>query len=310
MPLEEKPYNTYNRFMKNLIGERTYKVSIDAGFSCPNRDGTKAFGGCIFCDERGSSSRTNPEKTSIKEQIIANIKVRKTRYKAQKFIVYFQSFTNTYAHVEKLKELYDEAIIAHPDIVGISISTRPDSIDEEKIKLIASYKEKLPYVCVEFGMQSSHEKTLKLINRNESHVDFVKAIELTQKYKLSNCAHIILGLPEETFEDYLSTADALAKLKVDGVKIHALAAIENTVLSHMYEKGLWQPLSLEKYIEASLSFIERLLKDCIIHRVSASGHPQHITAPVWMREKNLNISKKLELEFKKKGSHQGIFCKY
>ncbi len=306
----EEIYNTYGKFLQKLLGEKTYKVSIDGGFTCPNRDGTKGFGGCIFCDEKGSSSRTNPEKTSLKDQIINNIKVRKTRYGAKKFIVYFQSFTNTYAPLKKLKELYDEAVNASKDIVGISISTRPDCVDEEKVQLIASYKKSLPFVSLEFGLQSAHERTLKLINRNETPEDFIKAVRLAKKYNIHICAHVILGLPGETLTDMLETADMLSKLKVDGVKIHALAALENTKISSMYEKGLWQPLSLNEYIEYSLSFIERLHKSCIIHRVSASGHPLHLVAPLWMKEKNLEIAKKLKEEFKKKKSHQGIFCKY
>jgi uncharacterized protein len=304
------PYNSFNNFLKKLFKQRTYKISIDAGFSCPNRDGTKGVGGCIFCDEKGSSSRTNHECSSLKTQIINNIKVRKSRYRAEKFIVYFQSFTNTYASTEKLKKLYDEAIDAHEDIVGISVSTRPDCIDEEKIKLLASYKEKLPFVCVEYGMQTANDSTLKLLNRNETHEDFLKALELTKKYDLHHCAHIILGLPEESLEDNLKTADTLAQLKVEGVKIHSLVAMENTALCQMYERGLWTPLTLEEYVERSCSFIERLHPTSILHRVSASGHPLHIIAPLWMKEKNLQFSKALIEEFQKRKTRQGSFCKF
>ena len=300
MKTESLPYKSYNEFMKKLFGCRVYKVSIDAGFTCPNRDGTKGHMGCIFCDEMGSSSRTNKEKTSIKDQVINNIKVRKSRYRASKFIAYFQSFSNTYAPVEKLKKIYDEAIYAHKDIVGISISTRPDCIDEEKIKLIASYKEKIPYVCIEYGMQTCHDKTLKLINRRETHSDFLKALKLTKKYDLHHCAHIILGLPKETLKDQLKTADTINKLKIEGIKIHLLVAMQNTVLADLYYLKKWTPLSLEEYIFRACSFLERVHEDCIIHRVSSSGHPCHIVAPEWMKEKNIDITKEIIEEFKRR----------
>lgn len=302
------PYNSFNNFLKKIFQQKTYKISLDAGFSCPNRDGSKGFGGCIFCDEKGSSSRTNLECASLKTQIINNIKVRKNRYKAEKFIVYFQSFTNTYAPVAKLKKLYDEAIEAHEEIVGISVSTRPDCVDEEKIQLLASYKEKLPFVCIEYGMQTSNDTTLKLLNRNETHGDFLKALELTKKYDLHHCAHVILGLPGESLEDNLKTADTLAELKVEGVKIHCLVAMENSVLGNMYEKGLWTPLSYKEYVESACSFIERIHPDSIIHRVSASGHPLHLIAPLWMKEKNLQIANALREEFQRRKTRQGSFC--
>lgn len=300
-------YNSYNEFMKKIFGCKVYKVSIDGGFTCPNRDGTKGEGGCIYCDEMGSSSRTNNSELSIAEQIINNIKVRKSRYRAKKFIAYFQSFSNTYAPAAVLKKKYDEAIKADKDIVGLNISTRPDCIDEEKIKLIASYKDKVEYVCVEYGMQTCHDKTLGLINRGENHSDFLKAIELTKKYGLHHCAHVILGLPGESFEDQLLTAKAISKLEVEGIKIHLLVAMKNSSLAEMYYKNLWQPLSYDEYISLACSFLEHIHPSCIIHRVSASGHPLHIVAPLWMVEKKLNIPLDISKEFQKRGTRQGIF---
>ena len=302
------PYNSYNNYMKKKMGCKVYKVSIDGGFSCPNRDRTKGEGGCIFCDERGSSSRTNNLSSSITEQIINNIKVRKARYKAKKFIAYFQSFSNTYAPISKLKEKYDEAIQADKDIIGLNISTRPDCIDENKIKLIASYKEKVPYVCIEYGMQTSHDKTLKLINRKENHTDFLKALELTQKYGLHHCAHIILGLPGESIEEQIQTANVISSLGVEGIKIHLLVAIANTPLATMYKDGLWAPLSYEEYINLACTFLENIHKECIIHRLSSSGHPMHLVAPIWMKNKNINISFDIVKEFKKRNTYQGYFC--
>lgn len=218
---------SFNSFFKKKFGCRVYKVSVDGGFSCPNRDGSKSSLGCIFCDATGSSSRTLAH--SMETQILQNIAVRKTRYRAKKFIIYFQSFSNTYAPVEKLKSLYDTAIATHPDIIGLSVSTRPDCIDEEKMALLASYKKKLPFVSIEYGMQTIHNKTLKRINRHETHEDFLKALKLAKQYDLHHVAHIILGLPEENKDDQMATADMCKELEIEGVKIHMLVAMKNTL---------------------------------------------------------------------------------
>ena len=208
------PIYTYNDYLKKRFQTRVYKISLDAGFTCPNRDGTKGKNGCIFCDEKGSSSRTHGDSTPIEQQALVNINVRKSRYGAKKFIAYFQSFSNTYAPCDQLKKIYDKALFSHPDIIGISISTRPDCIDEEKVQMIAEYKKKFPYVCIELGMQSIHDKTLSLINRQESHQDFLAAYALIKKYGLEHCIHIILGLPNESRQNQIETAKNLADLQI------------------------------------------------------------------------------------------------
>ena len=284
--LKNKPlYRSYHDFLTETFGCRVYKVSIDAGFTCPNRDGTKGVGGCIFCDETGSSSQTHKDVVSIEQQVQQNIRIRKTRYKAKKFIAYFQSFTNTYASPSHLKHLYDQAVHAHPDIVGLAISTRSDCVDEEKIALIASYKKQLPYVSVEYGLQTMHDKTLKKLNRHETFQDFKTALSLTNQYELDHCVHVILGLPGETREDMLETANALYRLDVRGVKIHLLTAMKNTPLAKLYTRGKWEPLSFDTYIALVCDFIQRLPPNCVIHRLSGSGHPMDILAPSWIYKK-------------------------
>ncbi len=305
MKNQSLPYFSYNSYMQKLFQKRVYKVSIDGGFSCPNRDGTKSFRGCIFCDAKGSSSRTHPAFTPIKEQVIKNVAVRKSRYKAEKFIAYFQSFTNTYAPLETLKKRYDEALAAHPDIIGLTISTRPDCIDEEKIKLIASYQAKVPYVSIEYGMQTIHDKTLKLINRQETHADFLKALKLAQKYKLHHCAHVILNLPGETKEDMLATAEELGHLNIEGVKIHLLVAMKGTELAKLVLKGSWQSFSLKEYVQLACDFIERLPPQMIIHRISKNGHPQEIVHPLWMKDKKAEFMPALLTEFAQRKTCQG-----
>jgi len=284
-----KKYTSFKEYLQNLFSCRVYKISIDANFSCPNRDGTKGNGGCIYCDKYGSSSRSHAENISIKEQILKNIEVRKSRYKAQKFICYFQSFSNTYSDVKTLKGLYDEAIFSHPDIVGISISTRADCLDEDKIKLIASYRKYLPFVSIEIGMQTIHDKTLTLINRGETHFDFIKAYSIIKKYPIHLCIHVILGLPNETKKDIFKTAKYLSSLKIHGVKLHLLVALKNTALANMYKQKKWNPLKINEYIGLCSDFIKFLPKNCIIHRTVGSGHPKDIVAPKWVYEKKSKI---------------------
>lgn len=299
-------FYSYNDHLKKLFNCRVYKVSIDAGFTCPNRDGSKGVGGCTFCDETGSSSRLNTIETPIREQVLNNIKVRRSRFKSGKFIAYFQSNTNTYAPVEQLQKLYDEAVDAHPDIVGLAISTREDCIDEEKIALISSYRERLPYVSVEYGMQTIHDRTLASINRCSKHSDFLRALELTQKYDLDYCVHVILGLPGESREDQLKTAEALAKMGVRGVKIHLLVAMDKTPLAKSYERGKWSPLSFEEYVSLVCDFIERLPSNCVIHRLSGNGHPLHVVAPKWMSQRKGEVIKAISQTLINRKTYQGF----
>jgi len=302
-------YLSFNEYLQNIFNCKVYKVSIDAGFTCPNRDGTKGNKGCIYCDEHGSSSRTHNKNTLIKKQILKNIEIRKTRYKAKKFIVYFQSFTNTYANIYKLKKLYDEAIFSHPDIVGLSISTRADCINEEKVKLIASYKNFLPFVSIELGLQTIHKKTLAILNRQEKFSAYLKAYKLVKKYNLHLCTHMIIGLINETKKDMLKSAKYLSSLKIDGIKLHMLTALKNTKLTDIYKKGLWQPLSFDEYVQIAADFIEYLPSNCIIHRTAGSGYPKDIIAPKWISSKKTQIMFAIQNELKKRNSYQGFRLK-
>lgn len=304
-----KPYRPYSQHLKDKLGYKTYKLTLDAGFTCPNRDGTKAWGGCTFCDQTGSSSRAQDPDDTLTRQLLDNMERQRKRFGAEKFIAYFQSFTNTYASVERLKTLYDEAVYAHPDIIGLAISTRPDCVDEEKIALIASYQNKLPYVSVEYGMQTIHNRTLDLLNRAETFEDFLTAYALTRKYKLEHCIHVILDLPGESWEDQMATADKLAELKVDGVKIHLLCAMEKTPLAAQFQRGEWQPLDKEKYVQLICDFIERLHPDTVIHRVAGNGHHQHVVAPLWLQRK-LELMNDIDAEFARRGTRQGDRCRF
>lgn len=299
-------YFSFNNFLQNLFNCKVYKISIDAPFTCPNRDGTKSTDGCIYCDKMGSSSRTHPINTPIKDQILNNIDIRKKRYGAKKFIAYFQSFSNTYKDVKELKELYDEAVYSHPDIVGLSISTRADCIDEEKVNLIASYKKFLPFVSIELGLQTVHDKTLLLINRQETLSDFLKAYELIKKSDIHLCVHIILGLINETKEDMIKTAKYLSSLKIDGIKLHMLIALKGTKLGMMYQNNEWSPLSFDDYVQLATDFIEYLPPNCIIHRTAGSGYVKDIVAPAWIYTNKTQIMLSIQNELVKRNSYQGI----
>jgi uncharacterized protein len=304
-PTSALPYRSYNQHLQALFGCRVYKVSIDGGFTCPNRDGTKGSGGCTFCDDTGSSSRTNPRKTSITEQVQTNIDHRRKRFKAQKFIAYFQSFTNTYSSPERLKRLYDEALAADPDIVGLAISTRPDCVDPEILDLIASYKDKVPYVSVEYGLQTIHNHSLALVNRCETYEEFVHAYTMTVERGLDHCVHVILGMPGESHAEMMATADQLAELRVQGVKIHMLVAMENTPIAADFAAGRWQAMSFDEYVSTCCDFLERLHPECIIHRVAGNGHFKHVVSPSWMASERQEVMASIEAEFARRGTRQG-----
>lgn len=299
-----KPFRSYHNFLQERFGCRVYKITVDAGFTCPNRDGTKGSGGCTFCDPSGSSSYAQDRRDFITTQILNNIETQRQRVKAEKFIAYFQSFTNTYSPAARLKKLYDEALSAHPDVIGLAISTRPDCVDEEKLALIASYQHPDRYISVEYGMQTIHNHTLKQLNRCETHEDFLQAYTLTRQYGLSHCIHVILGLPGESWEDQMATARTLAQLGVEGVKIHLLCAMRNTPLADQYYQGQWHPWGREESITLICDFLERLRPDCVIHRLAGNGHYRQVVAPLWLQKK-FEFMNAIELEFQKRGTAQG-----
>ncbi len=309
MTVTTKPYYPYSQYLKNTFGFKIYKVTLDGGFTCPNLDGSKGWGGCTFCDETGSSSRAQEKGDTITQQVLKNIERQRKRFKANKFVAYFQSRTNTYASVNRLKALYDEALEAHEDIMGLAISTRPDCVNEENLALIASYKGEGRYISVEYGLQTIHNRSLERVNRCETYEDFVVAYKLTRKYDLDYCVHIILGMEGESWEDMMATADRMAELRVNGVKIHLLVAMEKTQVAKNYRNGLWEPMSQAVYIQTVCDFIERLHPECVIHRIAGNGHHQHVVAPLWMQRK-LEMMNEIEHEFEKRGTRQGSACKY
>ena len=297
----EKRYNAFSEYLKQKFGAKVYKITIDAGFSCPNRDGTISSSGCIFCDDGGSFSQAHSNRLSIEEQVQVGAETLARRFKAQKFMSYFQAFSNTYKPVGELEKIY-KASLTHPDIVGISIGTRPDCVDDDKLKLISSF---IPdyYTWIEYGLQSVHDKTLKKINRGHDYKCFLGAYEKTKKYGINTCLHVILNL-FETYEEMMETAKTIAKLEPDGVKIHMLVALEGTKVADMYTNGEINFMTEDEYVSTVCDFLEYLPPQTTIHRLAGNGLRTELVAPRWIGKK-LDTLNRIDREFERRGSRQG-----
>ena len=281
--MEEERYKHLNKYLKEKFSERTLKICIDGGFTCPNRDNKLSTVGCIFCSEKGageliafSNCLTPVEK--IKNQVINYFNIYRSK-RANKFIAYFQNFTNTYDSVQNLKAKYDAALI-DDRIVGLEIATRPDCIDEEICTLLESYKKNY-YVCVELGLQTSNDKTGILINRGYLSSQFTKAVNLLNNYNIDIVAHLMVGLPGETFEDIKNSVKFINQHNIQGIKIHSTYIVKNTVLADMYFNGEYAPISFDYYMECLTYIITHISPDIVIHRISADCPKDLLIAPEW-----------------------------
>ncbi len=283
-----KRYRDYSSYLREIFGERVQKISLDAGLSCPNRDGGISYEGCIYCDARGSGTGAwINDGLSIDAQIVRAKKYIQTRYKANKFIAYFQSFTNTHAPLPQLKTLYEQAL-AHKDMVGLSVGTRPDCVRAEVLDLLRGYqKERL--VWLEFGLQSAHDVTLKKINRGHDVACFEQSVHMAGEFGLNVCAHVILGLPGEDREMMLETARFLSKLPVHGVKIHLLYVARGTRLARLYKDGVFSCLEREEYVETVVDFLELLPPEMVVQRLTGDPVRSELVAPLWANEKSKNL---------------------
>ncbi len=304
--MEERFYS-FNRYLREKFGQRVHRISLDAGFGCPNINGDLNSKGCIFCNNRAFSYFSNLPHLSLEEQIIRAKDYARERFKANKYIAYFQSNSSTYGDIKSLRKQYD-IIRKFDDFVGIAISTRPDCIDEQKLGLIEEFTKDYA-VYIEYGLQTVHDRTLKVINRNHTFSDFQKAVELTASRSNINIGvHIILGLPGETKEDMLITAKVLAKMPLWGVKFHILHVVKDTVLAKMYTEGKVELLSLEKYVDILISFLELLPKNQVILRLVSDAHRDFLIAPSWVNDKGKAL-KRIEDEFNKRQTYQGALLK-
>jgi radical SAM protein (TIGR01212 family) len=295
-----KNYYDLKSYWRNLFGCNVHKLQIDAGFTCPNRDGLVATGGCIYCDSRGSKLRQKGNLPLVTEQIASGKKYYKPQ--ASKFIAYFQTFTNTYASVEKLRKIFDEAL-SQEDVIGLSIGTRPDCLGPDVIELLSGYAKKY-HIWVELGLQSVHYKTLQFINRGHNFQQFLDAVNALAGSGPNICVHIIIGLPGESDEDVLTTARTLAALPLQGIKIHSLLALEGTALGEMYKKGTVSMMSKEKYVALVADILEILPTKMVIQRLTADGYRNIFLAPDWAMNK-LDVLNSINKELTRRNSYQG-----
>jgi hypothetical protein len=298
-----KRYYDLKSYWINRFGSSVYKLPIDAGFTCPNRDGRLATGGCIYCDGRGSKLRQAGPLPSVSEQIRQGKAYYRKHRRAGKFIAYFQTFTNTYGSPDHLRRLYDEAL-AQEEVIGVSVGTRPDCVSDDVIRLLRDYAED-HHVWLELGLQSMHDKTLTLINRGHSRDIFVDVIQRAAGKKIQICAHIIVGLPGESPEDMLQTARFLSALPIQGIKIHALLALKGTLLGKQYEDGLIALMSRDEYVRTVCDLLESLPPEMVIQRLTADGYRDIFLAPQWAVNK-MEVLNAIDRELERRDTHQGF----
>lgn len=293
-------YNNLSSYFKDKYGKRLKKICIDGGFFCPNRDGTVGYGGCIFCGERGAGEHIDRAR-SISEQVEKALSSAKDD---ELFVAYFQNFSNTYATCEVLKERYDAALIS-PRIKALAIGTRPDCLDEEKVKLLAEYK-KTREVWVELGLQTASDETARIINRGYPTSCFRDACELLSKYGIPVVAHLIIGLPKEDGKAVCDTVDFINTQKLWGIKIHSIYVMEGTALADVFRAGGYTPPTLNEYVELAVYVLTHISPDLTVHRITGDCPDGLLVAPEWNKDKNHVISL-IQRRMREGGLYQGIY---
>ncbi|MCG6911189.1 MAG: TIGR01212 family radical SAM protein [Deltaproteobacteria bacterium] len=305
MSIPQRRYTDLNTYFRSRFGCRVQKIAVDAGLTCPNRDGTLATGGCIYCNGSGSGTGLLKKGLSIPEQIERGKKYLSKRYKADKFMVYLQSFTNTYAPLPVLEKIYAEAL-ASPDVVGMSVGTRPDCVDGPVLDLLQHYTAS-HLIWIEYGLQSAHDETLALINRGHDVAAFSRALCKTANRGIKICAHVIIGLPGEKRRHVLETADFLAQAGIDGVKLHLLYVVKGTALETLYRNGSYRCLEQDAYVDLVCDFLERIPENVVIQRLTGDPHPHELAAPQWSLERNETFTR-INRELERRETRQGRLC--
>lgn len=299
----ERRFNAYGDYIKKRFGSRVQKVSVDAGFTCPNRDGSKGVGGCTYCNNTSFVPPYCRPGMSISQQVAAGISYLSRRYGAHKFIVYFQAYSNTYAPLSALKSLYEEAL-SHPAVLGLAIGTRPDCVDEEKIAYLAGLARKW-YISIEYGLESAHNSTLEKLNRGHNFEDWARALSQTAGRGLEVCSHVILGLPGESREDMLQTAARISQYPLDSLKIHHLHLVRKTVLATQYLKNPFPLLGFREYVDLVVEFLQILNPRIRIQRMVGETHPRHLIGPIWGLRAD-TVQRYIETELERRNVWQGI----
>lgn len=303
--MDKKRYNLYSHHLKKQFGARVQKISIDAGFGCPNRDGGRRGDGCIFCDPSGSGSVGIASQLTVAAQLEAGKEIMQRKYKAQQFIAYFQPFSNTYAPMATLRRLYDEAL-AVDGIVGLAIGTRPDCLADDVLDLLADYARRTD-LWLEIGVQSSHDSTLRHLRRGHDYPCFLDAVERGQRRGLQLCAHLILGLPGEGRAEILATTKEMARLKLDGIKLHLLHILSGTKLGDAYQRGEIPILEQDAYVALACDVLEHLHPATVIQRLTGDGPRDRLLAPLWSLKK-WEVLNAIDAELERRGTRQGDRC--
>ncbi len=295
-------YYSYSRFLKEFFGEKIYKICIDGGFTCPNRDGSLSTLGCLFCSEGGSGDFAELSSLPIKEQIKQGKNQTANKYQGRNYLAYFQAFTNTYGPVDHLRRLYQEALDC-PEICGLIIGTRPDCLSEEVLILLEELQKQKP-VFLELGFQTCHDKTAKLLNRGYDSYVFADAVKRCDSHHIRVTAHIIAGLPGETRQMQYETIDYLNKLPISGIKISMLYLLKNTPLADFYNKNPFPFYSMEEYVDIVVGYLERLRPDIVIERITGDGPKDLLIEPLWIRNKRFVLNS-IQKELKIRNTQQG-----
>ncbi len=294
--------NTFGQHMLQKYGERVHKLSIHAGFTCPNRDGTKGIGGCTFCNNSSFSPNAR-EQSSITVQISAGREVLLKRTGAKKFIAYFQAYTNTYDDPVHLKALYDEAL-AIDDVIGLAVGTRPDALPDRVLDMLADYRQQGYEVWLELGLQSAFNHTLERVNRGHTFEEYAEAVVRVRERNIPLCTHLIIGLPGEDSAHNLISLDRVLALGVEGLKLHPLHVVKGTALANEWRRGEYTPWTMESYIRVAADMIERTPKDMLYHRITGTASKSILLAPEWCQWK-WKVLNGIEHELARRGSYQG-----
>ncbi|MEK5441454.1 TIGR01212 family radical SAM protein [Fredinandcohnia sp. FSL W7-1320] len=303
---DNKRYHTWNYHLRHTFGHKVFKVALDGGFDCPNRDGTVAHGGCTFCSVSGSGDFAGNRADDILTQFHTIKDKMHEKWKDGKYMAYFQAFTNTHAPVEVLRERF-EPVLSQEGVVGISIATRPDCLPDDVVEYLAELNERT-YLWVELGLQTVHEKTAHLINRAHDFKCYVEGVNKLRKHNIRICSHIINGLPQETTEMMMDTAQEVAKLDVQGIKIHLLHLLKGTPMVKQYEKGLLEFLSFDDYVQLVCDQLEVLPPEMIVHRITGDGPIDLMVGPMWSVNK-WEVLNTIDAELKRRDSYQGKLYK-
>jgi radical SAM protein (TIGR01212 family) len=298
----DKRYHNLNYFLRNKFGDKVFKISLDAGFSCPNRDGTISRGGCLFCSERGSGDFAGDRNFSISKQFEDIKEMMSKKWRSCKYIAYFQAYTNTYASVEELRKKYDEAL-NQEGVVALAIATRPDCLDDDILELLEEYNKKT-YLWVELGLQTSNDKTAKLINRGYRKEIFEEAIENLRTRGIEVVAHTIFGLPEETKENMLDTIRYIASKNVQGIKIHLLHLMKETPMVKLYDQGRLKFLEKDEYVDLICEAITLLPQEMVIHRLTGDAPRNLLIGPMWSLKK-WEVLNAIDRKLKEEELYQG-----